>query len=380
MIGWYAHHHGQGHLSRAVAVARHLPEVTVFSSRPGPDVESLPLDVDAPASAWAAAQPCPSHLHYAPLKVEGLRRRMGTIARWVDEHDPDAFVVDVSTEVAMFVRLMGVPTVVVRQHGQRWDTPHAMAYEGAALLLAPYPEWLEDEWVCEDLRSRTCYTGGFSRFDGRTPDREASREHLGWDPEEPVVVVMPGAGGRTGWPVEEAAAALPDHRFVVLGDLVGHDRVQDVGWVEDPWAWLCAADLVVTHAGHNAVMEAAAARRPLLVIPQDRPFDEQGHKARALREHGVCLVAEEWPAAAEWPRLVAQAAEMDLQPLAALVDGRGAARAATALARLAAKAAGRRTIALPDSLTLSGTVNGCNPTSTTDAASEPEVQPVGGGA
>ncbi|MBC7680484.1 MAG: glycosyl transferase, partial [Pseudorhodobacter sp.] len=53
-------------------------------------------------------------------------------------------------------------------------------------------------------------------------------------------------------------------------------------WVPDPWPVLCSADVVVTHAGQNALAEVATARVPALVVPAPRPFDEQVTTARQL--------------------------------------------------------------------------------------------------
>ncbi len=58
----------------------------------------------------------------------------------------------------------------------------------------------------------------------------------------------------------------------------------------DAWALLQDADVVVTHGGQNALAEVAAARRPAVVVPQDRPYDEQRANAAALDRGGLALV------------------------------------------------------------------------------------------
>lgn len=344
MIGWYAHHHGLGHLTRARCTIAHMEEeVTLFSSHPAADAVALPLDVDPPRSAACATAAAPAGLHYAPLGVPGVRQRMTAMAAWVEATDPDLVVVDVSVEVAALMRLLSVPTVVVRQHGRRDDRAHLTCYADASLLLAPYPSWLEDPWVPDWMRDKTVYAGGFSRFDealsrrGRgtpgapdvpdVPDpMAAARSALGVNPAERIVVVLDGIGGTGCWPVADAVAATPGWRWVTLGA-----GGPDATWIEDPLPWLRAADVVVTHAGHNAVMEVAAARRPAVVIPQDRPYDEQGHKARRLHESGVAHVEATWPAPSRWAGVLATAAAMGTAGAVRLVDGLGAQRAAQAV-------------------------------------------------
>lgn len=336
MIGWYVHHHGSGHEARARTVVPLLDtDVATFSSRPlaipGTTSHRLPLDVEPPTTAWHAAQPTPDGMHYAPLGVDGLRRRMGTIASWAATSDPAAMVVDVSVEVALLARLLSIPSVVVRQHGRRTDLAHRAAHEAASLLLAPYPAWLEEPWVDDDMLARTVHCGGFSRFDQRTPDHDRARADLGIEADDRVVVVLSGEGGRMGWPVHDAAAATPGWRWVVLGDVRPRPGLVTPGWVEDPWAWLCAADVIVTHAGHNAVMESVGSGRPVIVVPQDRPFDEQRHKARLLAEHEVCVVRDTWPAPTAWPALLDHSAATGSPRADDLVDGKGALRAADAI-------------------------------------------------
>lgn len=342
MIGWYVHHHGTGHLNRMQSVRAHMDvPLTAFSSRPGPGVQPLPIDVDPPRSEACATSDPAVGFHYAPLGVDGIRQRMSILAEWVRRDDPDVFVVDVSVEVAALMRLLSVPTVIMRQHGGRDDLPHRMCYSNASVLLAPYPMWLEDERTPDWVRHKTVYAGGFSRFDDqiRTPDgdadpddlnmRDKARQRLGISPDTRLVVVMGGEGGRVGWPLAEAARATADWRWVVLGSGWQSD-IGDlgVGWVEDPFDWLCAADVVVSHAGHNALTECAAADRPMLVIPQDRPHDEQRHKAQLLQQHGLAVVAPQWPAAGAWPELLERTLDRSPDPKHRLVDGHGARRAA----------------------------------------------------
>jgi hypothetical protein len=52
---------------------------------------------------------------------------------------------------------------------------------------------------------------------------------------------------------------------------------------------MCAADVVITHAGQSCVADVAAARRPAIVLPQPRPFDEQHATAETLRRHRLAV-------------------------------------------------------------------------------------------
>ncbi len=348
-IGWYVHHHGRGHLARLEAVRRWMTSpVTAFGSRPAPGVEPLPMDLDAPRSAACAAAGWDDGWHYAPLGVAGLRTRMTRLARWVAETDPSLVVVDVSVEVAELMRLLSVPTVVVRQHGARDDAAHRRCHADAAALLAPWPSWLEDPSTPPEVLARTIHTGGFSTIDGTVPDKQAARAQLDLDPDVPLALVVGGGDGDVRWPVADAAAATPGWRWQVL--TAAPERVRGVPacWTGDVAPWYAAADVVIGHAGHNVVMEAAAADRPMVVVPQPRPFGEQHHKARLLEAHDVCLVADGWPAAGRWPALLRRARSLDPGPRRAMVDGTGAARAAQAIEDVAARFAGPAPVPAPE--------------------------------
>jgi UDP-N-acetylglucosamine:LPS N-acetylglucosamine transferase len=77
-------------------------------------------------------------------------------------------------------------------------------------------------------------------------------------------------------------------------------------WRHDIADELRTADLVVTHAGQNAVAEVATFRVPAVVIPQRRPHGEQVATAGALARAGLATVLQAWPATDLWPHILAR--------------------------------------------------------------------------
>ena len=69
---------------------------------------------------------------------------MTGIAAWVASTAPRLVVVDVSVEVAGFVRLLGVPVVVMAGPGHRDDPVHQLGYRLATAILAPWPREVYD--------------------------------------------------------------------------------------------------------------------------------------------------------------------------------------------------------------------------------------------
>ncbi|MFJ8621983.1 glycosyltransferase [Kitasatospora sp. NPDC093550] len=324
MIGYYVHHQGRGHLHRALAVAEHCSTpVTVLSSLERPDhwqaewVE-LPRD-DTPARSDDTT--AHGRLHWVPVHHAGLRTRMSTVSAWIERRRPTLLVSDVSVEVTLLARLLGVPVVAVAMRGDRRDPAHELAYDIADALLAPWPAALPEPGWPDHWTKKTLWTGGFSRFDHR----------LHRHPHHPrTVLLMLGAGGHdiTEAQIDAARDATPNWHWQVLGG--------PAGWTPDPWPVLTSAEVIVTHGGQNAIAECAAARRPTIVLPQDRPYHEQHATARALQHAGLAVVVPDgWPAPERWPGLLARAAAHDGRRWARYAPGDGAERAAHALERLA---------------------------------------------
>ena len=335
MIGYYAHHHGSGHVTRLQSIAACLREpVWGLSSLPPPAGWAQPWTVlardDTPSSAAVASTgdvTAGGVLHWAPPLHDGLSRRMAQVAGWVAQHRPRLLVVDVSVEVALLARLCGVPTVVVAMPGSRLDRPHRLAYDSATALLAPWPEGAHTRDWPASWRDKAWCVGGISRFDGR----QAASVRLAGNSVRRRVLVLWGSGGRTagGDAVAAARAATPDW------DWLERDPASSPS--PDLWTELATADVVVTHAGQNAVAEVAAARRPAVVVAQSRPFGEQEATAAAVDRLGAAVGLAQWPPAAGWPALLERAAALGGSGWARWSTGDGAGKAARHLEALAGR-------------------------------------------
>lgn len=305
MIGYYVHHHGRGHLTRAASIATQLSgDVTALSSVDRAALSvfghhlALPLDYDKAQKLDPTAN---GALHWAPLHQPGLRSRMARIAEWVAATRPAAVVVDVSVEIATFIRLLGVPVIVLAMPGDRADAAHQLAYRLANHIIAAWPQEVYDPKWLQPHADKTTYVGGISRFDGRTSSLQ-SNSH----PSIPRVLVLSGAGGSavTESDVQAAAAQHVSYSWKGLG-LPGGT------WVPDPWPDICASDIVVSHAGQNAIADLSIAGKPAIVIAQERPFGEQTATANALSAHNLAVTLQQWPALDAWPGLISRANALD---------------------------------------------------------------------
>lgn len=244
-------------------------------------------------------------LHWAPHHDAGFSVRMHEIARWVSDARPEAVVVDVSVEVAVFIRLLGVPVIVMALPGNRVDAPHVLVHRLADHIVAAWPRALcVPSWL-RQWDEKTSYVGGISRFEGR--DGGDSGSLIPAKPlSETRVLVLSGAGDAFGASLQDCAAAHSVQSWTTLGGTGG-------SWKPDPWRDIREADVVVTHAGQSCIADVAAARRPATVVPQSRPFDEQRATARVLKRHRLAVVAQRVPDPRAWPALLTAATETDPQ-------------------------------------------------------------------
>lgn len=316
-VGWYIHHHGAGHLTRFLAARPHLDtRVVVFSSLAAPDrlprlTEWVRLDRDDEAERDAsgtvidprdASPTVAGLLHWAPLAHRGHTSRMSVIASALAATAFAAFVVDVSVEVTLLVRMLGVRPIVVTQPGDRNDLPHDLAYRAAERILAPWPDNIPLSHTLTRFDDKVRRIGGISRFDGR--GRVA--------PSTAGQILILGSGAGPSDP------ALDVHR---LGP----------PWVDDPWPAICRAELVVSATGQNAVADLAAAAARVIAVPQTRPFGEQVETAARLESAGLAVVSRAWPTDAEWPPLIERARALRPEWAAWQVEG-AAGRAAAVIA------------------------------------------------
>jgi UDP-N-acetylglucosamine:LPS N-acetylglucosamine transferase len=291
-IAFYIHHHGSGHLMRSLSIAAHLDDCKITFL--GSDLDRyrsiipehvqlilLPADTKSDKDHWSAERNV-AGLHYAPLSVAGQTIRVAMLSNFFKENPQLLLVVDVSVEVAMLATLCGVPTVVVRQHGKRDDLPHILAYKNAISLLAPYGRNLqpkEEEW----LSRKTFFSGGFSRFNVQT-DRE--------NKDGRQVAVLVGSGGTSIDKkfIYHLLGQCINWHFHLVGDIEGINKddaalnLTVYNHVQDPLAILSECSVVIGNAGHNTVMEIASLNKRMILIPENRPFQEQIVKAQLLEK------------------------------------------------------------------------------------------------
>ena len=283
---------------------------------------------------------------------------MATMVNWFRDAWPCLLVVDVSVEVALLARLCSVPTVYVRQRGNRSDPPHALAYASATALLAPYPESFVDRPVLNEWMDKTVFTGFISRYapypSSDNPQSEFQAEYQAQSRpplESKHVCVLVGYGGTviTATSLSEAARASPQWQWTVVGPVSRPsaetaspipDNIRFLGVVNDPVRWLLSADVVIGSAGDSVVAEVAALRKRFICFAEPRPFDEQMATAQSLEHNGLAIYCRQWPGTILWPVLLGRALNLDPTRWDQFMQADGAAKAANAILSAAAQVYG----------------------------------------
>lgn len=313
-ILYYVHNDGSGHLERARNLCRHLSCKVIFVTK------TNNLKIKFPDNVIVAVLPevttnaskdlnydC---LHNSIMRQRDLRRHTKEIFRLIDHYNCKLGIVDVSVEIAMMLRLYGVPYIYMRQHGYRNDPAHLQAYKAASLLIGTYPKELEDEHVEEWILDKTKYYGGFYNVSNKHSKLRTS--------EKPSVLIMRGKGlsSITNVNVKCAAEALSNYYWKAIGfddDETG-SNYQILKRVNNPDVYLASADIVIANTGNNTVQEIGAYQKPFITWPEDRYFQEQCHKAKILERENLAIVIYKWPdSRIEWNNVFTKAKKLHIE-------------------------------------------------------------------
>lgn len=353
-VGFFVHHQGSGHARRCQAIIDGLDncDITIFSASRehfrdfGENVRFvlLPDMIAAPTRVIDHdAQRTPAIFHCVPLGVDEMRLTFGRMAQWIYQEDPHLLVIDVSAELALFSRILSVPAVKIRMHGDRDDAGHEAAYESCAGLLAPYHPAIEDPDFPPHLRAKTCYSGGLCTTGEAPPSKEAARKALGIPPDVEMILSINGAGGKGASyaSLTLGARARPAALWLTIGQLFkeGHEtdfpNLRELGWVANGQDYIAAADIVIASGGDNTVTEIARLGRPFICIPEWRYFNEQQRKAEAFAAFGAAVAVPQWPGTlGEWTELLEKSYQLDLGIQAQLFDKQAASKSADYLTTL----------------------------------------------
>jgi len=262
-----------------------------------------------------------------PLRVAA---QVSAELRILDETRPAAVFSDTRASTVLAAKLMGLPVALllnqfyVLVRSERWRrlaeiTEAASSIVGHVwsmserILISDYQPPLtvseENLRLPKSLEDRAVYVGPvMSRTPRDYPERTELKEELGYDPEEPLILIQ-ATGPRAERErfverVSEALPSLSDLQVVFTRGRPGGGYSSRVGklwvvdWVRDEYRLLAASDIVVCRAGQSLLTKALAFGCRLVVVPIPR-HSEQESNAMSLMSKGAAVVLREDALSAE---------------------------------------------------------------------------------
>ncbi|MGP5551006.1 hypothetical protein ACTXNE_10010 [Psychrobacter namhaensis] len=322
-IGYYAHHHGSGHCRQVDKLATLLStkdrkQLTVFTSLPSEaytfacieeqQIIRLHAEDERPDEVLRGRSGehwQPASLHYSPVGNIDIQKRSRQMLETIFQRKIDMMIIDVSVEIAMLCRAASIPYVYVRLPGIRDDTPHLNAFAGALGLLCPYPRVLETTLTPNWVGQKTLYLGFINNpkpdvspyhdfittLMTLSDDNKALKASLASDPI--IVTVIKGYGGHEAIDkhLPELRRLLPTAFIISLGP-IDHDKrryVDIATQVDDVTPFMHHSDYLLMACGLNTIAQAYYCATPVVVLPDDRPHQEQEIMAQALIAQGHAL-------------------------------------------------------------------------------------------
>ena len=307
VLFYYVHHQGKGHrtLFRQLlpALTRHF-EVHALVADPS-------LTTDTHTHILPAKMPKGySFTHTFSKAFEGIpftkepAERVVFLAELIKKHRPVALFSDGSAELAIYARGMGIPVVLNRLLGDiEQDPTQRFAYDCADAIVAFFPAAMEmDNYR---YKEKTTYYDFISRF--------TSTDETKNDPG--VVSILLGSSGPSPETIKNIAS-VSGYTFEVIGNDEQLDLESPIiqkGRVANLAAAL-TGEVVISAAGLNSISELCALQKKMILIPDERPYNEQFVNARQLAAINGCIAADQTMDTSDWQHYIDAATHLAPRP------------------------------------------------------------------
>ncbi|MCF2442599.1 hypothetical protein L0657_01425 [Dyadobacter sp. CY345] len=309
-IFYFVHAHGNGHratfnmLYPALSVFFEVIAVTTNNEitrylHKKHDVQVLelppkyPVDYEIPEHTFSKA------FEVTPYAVEPAGRAKA-LAEAIACYKPKAFYCDGVPELAIMVRGMGVPVVLVHLPGNVMNDPtQVFAHELADHIVAHFPSTLEQ--ANYRFASKTYYSGYLSQYAWEVfnPNNLSDIDNvtiiLGYDNIDEAVL--------------KNITQDQNIQFTIIGNKRNYDLNKNcklLGPVKDIREAI-VGEVVISAAGQNTIAELLSLNKRLILLPEPRPYDEQVVHANVLGNQNIALLAQETFSAEQWQNVLQKA-------------------------------------------------------------------------
>lgn len=306
-IFYFVHAHGNGHkatfnlLYPALSVFFKVIAVTTNSEVTGylhqkHNVQVLELPPKYPPDYEIPEHTFSKAFEVTPYSIEPAHRAKA-LAEAIELYRPKAFYCDGVPELAIMVRGMGVPVVLVHLPGDVMNDPtQVFAHELADHIVAHFPASLEQ--TNYQYASKTYYSGYISKY----ASRESKRSNID------NVTILLGYDNYDESVLKKITADQNTH-FTLIGNKQNYDLDKNciqLGPIKDI-SEAIVGDIVITAAGQNTIAELLSLGKRLILLPEPRPYDEQAVHASVLANQNIALLAQESFSAKQWQYVIRQA-------------------------------------------------------------------------
>ncbi|WP_231425317.1 MULTISPECIES: glycosyltransferase [Pedobacter] len=302
-IFYFVHAHGNGHMATfnmllpalsvffdVIAVTtnatitnclKNVHQVAVLELPP-----KYPIDYEIPEHTFSQA------FEVTPYKEEAANRARA-LADAIIHYRPKVFYCDGVPELAIMVRGMGVPVVLVHLPGNISNDPtQVFAHELADHIIAHFPQILEQP----DYRysAKTFYSGYLSKY--------AIREIQHVIPSNIQKITIILGSDNYDQKVIKKITHNPDTNFTIIGNKRHYDlgeNCNQLGIIEDI-SQATTGDIVISAAGQNTIAELLSLNKRLILLPESRPYNEQAVHADMLFNNQIAFLAREDFNAEQW--------------------------------------------------------------------------------
>ncbi len=312
---------GAGHSKRAVTIARHLKIPCHFVTEKPQQLRSIFTD--------AVLKGLPHTIHFIPtLRTEDHGLKLATDVLHIPFAKDGLYlarnkaiidicarykvkfaVIDVCVEIAMLMRLCGIPYIYMAMHGERSDLAHTQAFKAADRLLGSYPEQLENRETPDWVKAKTIYVDGIANVEDFD---ETSTKKPQYFPENKFIILLIKPKGKSSLSVDyikKFSEEIDDYYWYGIGferEDSGKNYTVET-FVDDSLPYIRSADIIVANTGNNSVLEAGYFDKPLITKPERRFFNEHEMKAKALSEKNLAITIQELPThTSQWRSLLQQ--------------------------------------------------------------------------
>ncbi len=312
VLFYYVHHQGQGHSTLFNLLVGDLQKTYAVHAVIANDlIESHVQKADAVhilPSKWDVTDKGFNHtfsqaFEGIPFNVQPARRLLA-LTNLVISYQPVAFFVDGSAELAIYARGMGVPVIFNRLLGSiEQDPTQTFAYQCASMITCFFPEEIEMGHYA--YKDKTHYYGYISKYNS-IPDSSTNNS---------TITILMGSDGPSIETLQHITANQ-NYVFHIIGNrepLPLDPKVIQYGRVTDISQYI-EGSVVISSAGLNSISELLALQKKIILLPEDRPYDEQVINATQLALLGRCVVATHDADTAQWNTYIHQALQLDEPP------------------------------------------------------------------